>query len=374
MRRASLSLIPLGCLLFVGSAFYLLRSQPGQTTIPKDFETVRALRQNLRDADAVILGKVVDVQYRMSAVTSRSPSLPHTFVTYEIEKNIMGKEVPKQVTLRFLGGPDQQGNVLEVRGVPIFQRGQQDVLFLRQNGESDCPLVRCGYGRYQVFQGNVYDYRAVPVVGVQEDVLQVQGQPEMALMQYTLPQPPFETLLKNPEVREQLKQFAPDGNLAALQKRYEQEAPKLIPYSMGLNQVARQADAGDQSTIASEQTNADQGKPMSIAQFLAILTRSVDQFTPSAKPIVSLNPDRPFQSRMLRLAKPNEAPSVTRPPSIRETSQERQERLTLEKQDFNPVIKQTGQQPPVLNPDLIDRNPPVLRAPDLRLPSVETNP
>lgn len=101
----------------------------------------------LNNADLVFSGKVVDIQYKDSA-----DGIPFTFVTYHVDNIIAGRADSDRVTLRFMGGRQQKGEViryLDVSDTPEFQAGDTDVLFVRKNGLSICPLVDCAQGRFR---------------------------------------------------------------------------------------------------------------------------------------------------------------------------------------------------------------------------------
>ena len=108
-------------------------------------------RDLLAQSDLVFSGKVMSVEYKDSA-----DGLPHTFVTYSVDQVISGRPDGSQVTLRFLGGRQQKGEVvryLEVSETPQFQVGDTDVLFASKNNSSICPLAKCTSGRFRNLDG-----------------------------------------------------------------------------------------------------------------------------------------------------------------------------------------------------------------------------
>ena len=109
-------------------------------------------------ADLIFLGTVLAVEYRNSDVEDpRDAAIPHTFVTLQIERSFKGRsEAGDVITLRFRGGPDGKGRVLTVPGVPLFQVGGRELLFVRGNGEAMCPLVGWHQGRLRVVDGLAY--------------------------------------------------------------------------------------------------------------------------------------------------------------------------------------------------------------------------
>lgn len=105
------------------------------------------------DADLVFQGTVTGVQYATSV-----EGIPHTFVTYRVEDVLKGAYPAPSLTLRFIGGVKVEGNVLRrlsVSHAPTFQTGQQDLLMVKGNAQTQCPLVRCAQGRFRFQQGMV---------------------------------------------------------------------------------------------------------------------------------------------------------------------------------------------------------------------------
>lgn len=130
-----------------------------QTALAKSTINVDSMLQN---ADMVIQGKIVDIQYKDS-----DEGLPHTFVTYQIDNLIAGNNSAKEVTLRFIGGEQREGDVvrhLSVSEVPEFNKGESDVLFIRKNNTVICPLVKCSQGRFRDLNGLVTNSKGQPVL------------------------------------------------------------------------------------------------------------------------------------------------------------------------------------------------------------------
>lgn len=71
-----------------------------------------------------------------------------TRVEFEIIEVVAGTS-PATLTLEFLGG--RVGDeVMTVGGMPEFRVGDEDILFVRGNGQSICPLYAMMHGRYSV--------------------------------------------------------------------------------------------------------------------------------------------------------------------------------------------------------------------------------
>jgi hypothetical protein len=109
-------------------------------------------------SELVFIGTVVSVEYRNSDVEGpQHASLPHTFVTFQIERTFKGRsEAGDLVTLRFQGGPNGQGRILTVPGVPLFDVGERELLFVEGNGRALCPLVGWYQGRVRLIGGLAY--------------------------------------------------------------------------------------------------------------------------------------------------------------------------------------------------------------------------
>jgi hypothetical protein len=116
------------------------------------------IQQLVREAELIFEGVVTRVEYRVSDVATPSHvALPHTFVTFAIEQTLQGSTVnDRSITLRFQGGSDGNGSIMLVPGIPLFDVGDRDILFVRGNGEHLCPLVGWEQGRFRVIGGLVY--------------------------------------------------------------------------------------------------------------------------------------------------------------------------------------------------------------------------
>lgn len=105
------------------------------------------------DAELVFQGTVTDITYAASI-----EGIPHTFVTYKVEDVLKGTYRAPTLTLRFIGGVKIEGKVmrkLSVSHAPRFETGQQDLLMVKGNTQTQCPLVRCAQGRFRFQQGMV---------------------------------------------------------------------------------------------------------------------------------------------------------------------------------------------------------------------------
>lgn len=107
-------------------------------------------------ADLVFEGVVVDVQTRFSERESENdPAIPYRFVTYQVNRVLKGNYQQAQLSLRFLGGESENGQVLLIPGQPLFDVGDHDLLMVKGNNRYPCPLVGCAQGRYRYLGGMV---------------------------------------------------------------------------------------------------------------------------------------------------------------------------------------------------------------------------
>jgi hypothetical protein len=119
----------------------LLAMARATTVVPPD------MTQLVDEADAIYRGRVTDVQARR-VERPDGGSVIKTFVTVAVDRVLKGAEV-KETTLEFLGGTIGD-ETLEVGGMPQFTVGDRGIVFVQNNGQQFCPLVRLMHGRYRI--------------------------------------------------------------------------------------------------------------------------------------------------------------------------------------------------------------------------------
>ncbi len=126
----------------------LLAPAAGRATILDPVTT----DQLAEKATLIFEGTAIRVEYRNSDVESREDvALPHTFVTFRIDRLLKGaSQDGGEITLRFQGGPDGEGNTMMIPGIPLFDVGEEVVLFVRGNGTEMCPVVGWEQGRFRL--------------------------------------------------------------------------------------------------------------------------------------------------------------------------------------------------------------------------------
>lgn len=102
------------------------------------------------EADAIYRGRVSAIQAKRVAPPNGEGSVIKTFVTFTIERVLKGPE-RKEVTLEFLGGTVGD-ETITVSGMPKFNLGAREIVFVQKNGQQFCPLVGLMHGRYRVLR------------------------------------------------------------------------------------------------------------------------------------------------------------------------------------------------------------------------------
>jgi hypothetical protein len=112
------------------------------TVIPPDFD------QLVNESDYIIRAvvKAVTSEYR----TNTSGRKIFTKVALDVQEVIAGTP-PSEVVLEILGGKvgDEQ---MVLEGAPRFKVGDEDILFVRGNGNTIVPLVAMMHGRYPIMR------------------------------------------------------------------------------------------------------------------------------------------------------------------------------------------------------------------------------
>lgn len=111
----------------------------GTTVQPPEFE------QLVGGADYVVHAVVTAVNVEQ-APEARGRIFTH--VEFAVREPVAGA-VPARVVLRFRGGRIGR-EALVIQGMPEFRVGDEEILFVKANGRSVCPLVGMMHGRYRV--------------------------------------------------------------------------------------------------------------------------------------------------------------------------------------------------------------------------------
>ncbi|MCX6955864.1 MAG: hypothetical protein NTV51_27285 [Verrucomicrobia bacterium] len=112
------------------------------TIVPPTFPELVA------EADCIIQGTVESIVSRPVS-TARGEAI-YTDVTLSVEQCLKGT-AGGRIVLTFLGG-ELGTKRLAIPGVPRFQVGAREILFVQRNGRQLCPLVGFFHGRYRVLR------------------------------------------------------------------------------------------------------------------------------------------------------------------------------------------------------------------------------
>ncbi|MBF6649585.1 hypothetical protein [Methylobacter sp. BlB1] len=249
------------------------------------------LRDLMGRSAAVAFGKVVDIQYRNSEPTREEPNgVPHTFVTYAIDKVFRGY-LPEKFTLRIPGGADGKGGVYTETTAPTFARGETDVLFIEGGEPGDCQLVDCVGGRFRVSEDHIYNGYGVPLVEA-EKMLSFGGKPHFELNTMELPRPDFDKVITQAETIAWLKENQIDeSRLDELRKKYEVEAPAFYRINLQAEGISDRDDDSGEEEAGVIDTYRD---PLSTTEFFALLEHfNAELGTPDLK-VVEADPGQAF--------------------------------------------------------------------------------
>lgn len=259
------------------AAALLLAVTVAQAHAPFDQKVVGDVALLVNSAGLIVHGKVAKVTY-VNAASRAGRAQPHTFVTYDLGEVLFpATQVQRsQLTLRFAGGPDGQGRFLDVGGVPKFMVGDEDVLFVAENGEGGCALVLCEFGRFRVLDDLVYEAHGSPVLKMSVRRISTDGFGPPELQKFAFPAPAFDDLIKNPSALRVLKEMGLTVDEA--RQKYEAEAPKEILVDEGVSGRPGKPQLGAKSSFVME----------TLRQAIALY----DPKTPEI--IADAVPDKPF--------------------------------------------------------------------------------
>ncbi|MFM8338028.1 MAG: hypothetical protein ACKODK_20935 [Opitutaceae bacterium] len=151
------------------------RAARATSVIPPTFPELVA------EAEAIVRGRVTEIAVRRSSAPDGTPVIK-THVTFAVERTLKGPE-RASVTLELLGGTIGDESLV-VTGLPRFELGSTDYLFVERNGVQFCPLVAVRHGRYRLLReagGREFVARdnAVPLTDVTQVVLPLAALPDV---------------------------------------------------------------------------------------------------------------------------------------------------------------------------------------------------
>ena len=131
-------------LLLMGALAMLAPALRATSVVPPTFPEL------VQEADAIYRGRVTSVQPRRVERLDGNGSVIKTFVTVTINKVLKGP-AQKEIVLEFLGGTIGDES-MTVSGMPKFNPGADEFVFVQKNGVQFCPLVAVMHGRYKVLR------------------------------------------------------------------------------------------------------------------------------------------------------------------------------------------------------------------------------
>jgi hypothetical protein len=161
MNRKLIIFSALGGSLLAGSLVLVVTAEQNTSPAAPATPSEQPLATLVKNSEFAFQGVVTKVEYKSS---NNARPIPHTFVTFKVEKFLKGTSKPEFVTLRFLGGADGKGNFLTVSGVPLFDVGDRDILFTKGNGKFACPLVNCEAGRWRSINNQMFTDDGKPLL------------------------------------------------------------------------------------------------------------------------------------------------------------------------------------------------------------------
>jgi hypothetical protein len=137
-------------------------------------------RHLVKEAELIFMGEVLDRQYRFSSPEQGGEAIPHTFVTFAVEKILKGRiaDGANQLTLRFLGGRGEGPDFVRLSGSPLLDIGDRGVFFVRQNGTHACPLVGWQQGFILSLEGQLYTGLGESLILVEDPIRAAQIHPK----------------------------------------------------------------------------------------------------------------------------------------------------------------------------------------------------
>lgn len=322
------------------------------------------LTRLITNANLIFVGEVAKIEYKNLQVGEGEPALPHTIVTYRIRETVRGKAPGESFTMRFVGGPDGMGRFLTVSGVPRFQEGDRDVLFVDNNGAETCPLVLCEWGRFRILDNAMYDTEGAPVRGLIKNNAVARGMPPAAFRKFKYPAPSFDDLMKNPEAAAALQHAG--LSIDEARRRFDAEAPKTIEI---LTEIPSKAATPESDSFKANPQNPKpsvpggrlvpnrtlnpamlerrtipvgaevqlSAKPVSLERFLGVVKELAGRVRRVPVALKSLDPNAPVKVHRMTMALPATIAEHQQPQP--QGADEAAERKAYEAQGENPVLK-----------------------------------
>lgn len=323
-----------GALILASVAFATAAPAHG----PQGPEERSDLEALVEQANLVAMGTVSNVKY--VNVTSEQGNVPHTIVTYKLKESLRGKPSGETFSLRFMGGSDGMGGFMTVTGVPLFQEGEQDILFVQGNGEDGrCPLVNCEYGRFRVHQNQVFNTHGQPVRAIRGQRAIARGRRAEPFQKFSYPAPSFDDLMKNSAFRATLEKMGRDP--AATREEYDRRAPKQItwtrrqPPTRANDKAGQDPDAKGRASGGKPESPIG-AAPLGVDAMVAKIKELHGKSRRQPAAVASANPEARIEAPRAGNASPGRSDEKAEPPQQSDADKEEVRRLKA--QGYNPVL------------------------------------
>ncbi|MGH8020031.1 MAG: hypothetical protein ACREIA_17485 [Opitutaceae bacterium] len=158
MSSTSFVWLSFACLALVSPA-------AAMTVVPPSFEEL------VEGSGEIARARVISTE-PFRTTSASGASIIKTRVTWQVLRKLKGEHA-ETLSLDFLGGRmgDEE---IRVAGMPEFEIGQEDYLFVEPDTRVFCPLYAAGHGRYRILAesrtGRAYVARAngAPLIGVSQ--------------------------------------------------------------------------------------------------------------------------------------------------------------------------------------------------------------
>ena len=248
---------------------------------------------------------------------------------YQILAGIRGA-VSRELTLRFVGGTDGKGGMLQ-SDVPTFRKGERDVLLITGGELDDCPLVSCVDGRFRVLDGRVYNGWGVPVVSIEKN--RDAGKPRYDVNVLEYPTPKFEDLITRPEIQERLKTLMATMSLEQIKREYEANAPKTIKVAYGFSDSGDQRldNPGRNRSISASENRPETRAAIPVSELISALRAASRKAGKPRNKVLSIDPDKRFAPYEWELAIAPDIDDKPRAPTAEEDAEQKSllEEMTL---------------------------------------------
>src|SRR5882757_4326950 len=131
---------PLGKLAAIAALLFAPGILPALSVLPVDFNNL------VDDADSIFQGEVLSVRSDWTGLGENRHIA--TFVQFRVTRAFKGN-APNPQTLEIFGGTVGTES-MKVPGLPEFQVGKMELLFVRNNGKEFCPLVGVFHSRFRI--------------------------------------------------------------------------------------------------------------------------------------------------------------------------------------------------------------------------------